>query len=61
MKGSEAQVFNGFSISYGGDEVSLNSPFLPFYMYCSKTVGWMDGVLVKLPQFTGKGYKNAQI
>ena len=59
MKGSEAQVFIVFSISYGGGLTQY--PFLPFYMYCSKTVGWMDEVLVKSPQFTDKGYKNAQI
>ena len=54
MKGSEAQVFIVFSISYGGDEASLNTISSLFTCTAAKQFS-MDGVLMKLPQFTGKG------
>ena len=48
MKGSEAQVFIGFSISYGGDEVSLNTSIpdtLSSHFTCTAAKqldGWME-------------------
>ena len=43
MKGSEAQVFIGFSISYGGDEVSLNTlSSLFIYTVAKQLDGWME-------------------
>ena len=43
MKGSEAQVFIGFSIIYGGDEVSLNTLSSLFTYTAAKQLdGWME-------------------